>query len=106
MAELVKCPQCQGVKTKELGNGKYRCLYCGATFTIENKDVAEQPAQQQAPSAAPQIVYIQQPSAQPQNPLPEKKSTTTTGFKVFIAVVALLLSLSVLYFLFVLFSIG
>ncbi len=92
------CPNCKGTKVKDLGN-KYRCLYCGTTFSVEEKRDEEQPAQQQASPVTPQVIYIQQqpvqqqPSAQPQNPVPEKNFTTTTGFKVFIAVVVFIVLL-------------
>ncbi len=75
MADIVKCPDCQGAKCTEISNGKYRCLYCGATFEVEKPKV-EQPTPQPA-QVAPQVIYVQQPIA-PQSQV-EQSIANKTG---------------------------
>ncbi len=79
MTDIVKCPNCQGVKCTEISNGKYRCLYCGATFEVEKPKV-EQPAPQPA-QIAPQVIYVQQPvTPQPvEQSTPNKAGNRTKG---------------------------
>lgn len=32
MNEEIRCPHCKGNKLQELGNGEYKCMYCGGKF--------------------------------------------------------------------------
>lgn len=37
MEEVMKCPECGGNRFNELGDGMYKCLYCGTTFHYMKK---------------------------------------------------------------------
>lgn len=40
----IKCPQCGGTKVSEIGQGRYKCQYCGVLFypeTIQSQKMRE-----------------------------------------------------------------
>lgn len=61
MQEDIKCPQCGGNRFKELGNDKYKCFYCGSTFT--HKEAHDEPPAPPVPEPAP--AAFNQPYGQP-----------------------------------------
>lgn len=38
MQEEIKCPQCGGSKFYERENNKYKCMYCGTTFSVKKPE--------------------------------------------------------------------
>ncbi|MCQ2238246.1 MAG: DUF805 domain-containing protein [Bacteroidaceae bacterium] len=58
---ILKCNSCGGNKMQDLGNGVYKCLYCGA---IEKEDIQETPAAPQPQQIAQPIFVVQQPMYQ------------------------------------------
>ena len=77
--EEMKCPQCGGGKLQALGNGVYKCMYCGHTV-VEKKP--EPQAQQPVQQPVIQPVYVQPVYQQPayQQPMQQKihdRSKTT-----------------------------
>lgn len=72
MSTIAKCPDCQGTKCTALSGNKYRCLYCGSTFTVDAQEPQNAPQPQNAPyqqAVTPQVIYVQQPVyQQPQQP--------------------------------------
>ena len=81
MDNAILCPNCQGNKIADLGNGVCKCLYCGTAFSPKHNDAAS--AQPAAQPAAPPVVIIQQPQtppyAQPHQMYVGGKSKSTAG---------------------------
>lgn len=72
---ILKCNSCGGNKMQDLGNGVYKCMYCGA---IEKEEIQEVPTSPQPQQFAQPIFVVQQPTYQtPQEPAPERG---TMGF--------------------------
>lgn len=58
--EIIRCTECGGTKCQSTNDYTYRCLYCGATFTVkQEQSMAQSMAQSATPQ--PQVIVVQQP---------------------------------------------
>lgn len=55
------CPNCGGNQSSSLGEGKFKCLYCGTTFNVAEEIPQKEPVQQPATGEQPQVIYVQTP---------------------------------------------
>ena len=69
MQEDIKCPQCGGNKFRELGDGKYKCVYCGSVFT-HKESAPEAPVANAAGQAVPPTFTINVNTAPQPQPAP------------------------------------
>ena len=64
MTNSFQCPNCMGNKTASMGNGVYKCLYCGSIFAPQPNESPNVEKQTQQPQ--PPTTIVQQPQVQPQ----------------------------------------
>lgn len=66
---ILKCKSCGGNKMQDLGNGVFKCMYCGA---MEKEEAPQAPEIPQPQQLVQPIYVIQQPAIQtPPEPEPE-----------------------------------
>ncbi len=58
MLAEIKCPTCGGDKYKSLGDGTYKCMYCGATFYYEQEEEDDDEEELDSPIEATQQTQV------------------------------------------------
>lgn len=56
------CPNCGGNQSSSLGDGKFKCLYCGSPFEVKEEKPQVEPERHQTTSGQPQVIYVQAPT--------------------------------------------